>query len=544
MSTQEEKTSRARALWSRFLAAVSPDERAALAITLSAYVIRIIRKPPVWGSSDAADLPALVDTMLCRSHDTLTNLRTVWFYRLGGVEPLLIYLHMAVVKALHLRITETGWEFITLVVGTANVFMGFLFVREVAGVLAGLAAACLVSVCSLDIIQSRHFGAPWMYEELCQITLLYLLLRLPRAKTGKVRFAFHAVLAIYFWTGNQMLGILPVLAYGAVAVLLERDRTEPVLPFLRRCFLGLSLLIPVASMAWLCHVTFVLHQGHLYHALYQKRHILGVYVDHWFADIHSDIGWGATWFGLAAVLVATVSERRLFSTKRLPVVLFVAYASPFWFVIPPGGTLTRGYISYGVTALLLVLSMGMVLAEAKRVVQIAFPACAVLMLAVSAGQSAYHLYASPLITAQGFQGSYTPNNGVKTAALWVRNRPRTSGRVFSDAWGGGGLEPQLMQMYFRRPYYAMSDAQPATLPYESFKRSASLIDYLVVLPANRGLVTRYFGATFKEGLRVTEDGKEVLLVYARAETVGAVQKMEVSQGDREFERKYSMLCGE
>src|SRR5205814_7566720 len=127
----------------------------------------------------------------------------------------------------------------------------------------------------------------WQYEEFCQIGLSYLLLTLPRAKGKARRFVFHLLLAVYFWTGNQMLGIFPVLLYGAIAIVLERDRDESVPSFLGRCFGGWSTLVPIASMALLCYATFVLRQGHLFHALYQKRHVPGFYVGHWFEDIHN-----------------------------------------------------------------------------------------------------------------------------------------------------------------------------------------------------------------------------------------------------------------
>ena len=97
----------------------------------------------------------------------------------------------------------------------------------------------------------------------------------------------------------------------------------------------------------------MLREGHLAHALFDKPHQLGFYADHWLDDMSFDIGPAVTWFGLAAVVVAT-AERRVFSKRRLLVVLFVCYAAPFWCAVPPESTLTRGYISYGVGALLLV----------------------------------------------------------------------------------------------------------------------------------------------------------------------------------------------
>jgi hypothetical protein len=531
---------RVRAGFSR----VRPAEGAAMGIAVAAFALRLVRRSPVWGGSDAGELPQVIERLVCQPGSVAADLRKLVLYRLGGVESVLVYLQMSAMSLLRLRVSEFHWELAALLVGTANVYLGFLVARELAGPKAGLLAASLLAVCPLNIIQSRHLGAPWMYEQFCQFFLTYLLLRLPKGPMAGGRLAFHGTLAVYFWTGNQMPGIVPVLVYGMIAAALERAPGERALAFLGRCYGGRFLLIPAASLAMLLYVTFELREGHLAHALFDKRHETGFYVDHWFDDMFSDLGPGVTWFGIAALVIATASVPRFFSKTRLPVVLFLAYASPFWFVIPPGTTLTRGYITYGIGALLLVLAIALFLAESRPVARIAFPAIAVLMLVVNSGQSAFHLYSEKLLSVKGFQGSYTPNNGVKTAALWVRKRPRTNGRVFSDASGGTGLEPPLMGIYFGRPHFSLYDAVPATLPYDRFKGQADEMDYLVILPGNRRLATQYFGDAFQEALRVTEQGRgELLVVYARAGTVGSSTSIDVADGDREFDSRYSLLCG-
>jgi hypothetical protein len=520
-------------------------ELAALGVAVTAFLLRLVRRSPVWGGSDAADLPALIEGMVCEPGSVAGDLRKLALYRLGGVESVLVYLQMSALSLVHLRVSEFHWELLALLVGTANVYLGFLVAGELAGPKAGLLAAILLAVCPLNIIQSRHLGAPWMYEQFCQFFLTYLLLRLARAPTRKgFKLAFHVTLAVYFWTGNQMPGIAPVLVYGLITAAVERDRAERARHFLWDRYGGKFVFLPVLSLGTLLYFTFVRREGHLAHALFDKRHETGFYVDHWFDDMFSDLGPGITWFGIAALVIATASVRGIFSKARLPVVLFLSYASPFWFLIPPGTTLTRGYITYGVGALLLVLALALFLAESRLLPRILFPAVAAVMLLVNSGQSAFHLYQEKLLSVKGFQGSFTPNNGVKTAALWIRSRPRTNGRVFSDASGGTGLEPPLMGIYFSRPHFSLYDAFPATLPYARFQRQAGDIDYLVVLPANRRLVAEYFGDAFQEALRVTEEGRgELLLVYARAGTFTSRTSMDVVVGDRQFDARYSLLCG-
>jgi len=52
------------------------------------------------------------------------------------------------------------------------------------------------------------------------------------------------------------------------------------------------------------------------------------------------------------------------------------------------------------------------------------------------------------------------------------------------------------------------------------------------------------GDAFKEALRVTEEGRgELLLVYARAGTFASRTSIDVAVGDRQFDSRYSLLCG-
>jgi hypothetical protein len=514
-----------------------------LLILLLALVLRLVRRSPVWGGSDAADMPEMVDSVLCRPGRFLDGLTEMALYRLGGVQSSLLYLQMSVMRLLHLRVTEFDWELLTLLVGLGNVYLAYRVAKELAGVESGLMAALLLAVCPITLIQCRHLGAPWMFEEAFQLLLVLLLLRLQKEPTRGTTVAFYVTIACYFWAGNQMMGIFPVLAFGVVSGLLERTDGSSWSEFLRKRYASFAIIVPLASLAVLLRCTFVLRRGHLAHALFDKRHVLGFYMARWFEDMSTDVGPAVTWFGLGALLLAAVSEKRLFTVQRLPTVLFLCYAGPFWCLVPPGSTLTRGYITYGISALLVVLATATYRAALAPAARRVLPAVASLILLVEDGQSAYHLYALSLLSVRGFQGSYTRDNGVKAAAVWIRERPRTGRRIFSDASGGTGLEPSLMRMYFRRPFLAMFDASPATRPYEVFRKQAKEMEHLVVSPGAEPMVTRYFGTAFHQVLRVLDDGEPRLLVYERGESTEPPANVEAAAGNREFDRKYSLLCG-
>jgi hypothetical protein len=476
----------------------------------------------------------------------LEQLQNAALYRLGGVEPLLLYIQMMIVRVTHLRVAEVGWEILTLVVGSATVVLAFFVVAELQGRKVGLLAGLLLAVNPLSIMQSRSLAAPWAYEEFFQVLIIYYILCLPYAPKPAARIGFHLAIATYLWAGNQMLGIFPVLAFGVVAMTRERPAGAQSARFLWRSYGGWSVVLPVVSLFLLLYSTFILRKGHLAHALFDKEHELGFYLDHWIDDMSSDIGPAVTWIGLASVLLSLFYERHVFAKGRILVLLFICYAAPFWFLVPPHSTLTRGYITYGLAAMLLVLAATPFISEAGRPwLRFILPSFVILGLLITAGHSAYGLYDSSLLSARAFQGSYRADSGIKAAAWWIRSQPNEGGRIFSDAWGGGGLEPPLMDIYFKRPYFAIYDAPAAQSAYERFKSHAQQIDYLLIRPEDRGLARRYFGNTFHEAARITgAEGGELLVIYTRGEANQAVTTIDAREGGKAFDARYSLLCTE
>ena len=509
-------------------------------IALLGFALRVYRRSPVWGSSDAADLPRLVDHLLCRPGSVVSDLGDLALYRLGGVQPVLLYLQMSVLRLLGVRVGEFLWDLPELLAGTAAIYVAYLLGRQLATRSAGVTAAALIAVSPMAIMQSRHSGAPWMFEELLQLVILLLSLKLVEAPTPRLRVGFHLALACYFWAGNQMLGIVPVVAYAvACVVFAEKDAVRRAL---LRHFGGWTLVVPVASLLVLLYLTFALRIGHLAHALFAKKHHPGFYFAHWLDDMAVDVGPAITWMALSVLVLWTLSEKGLLTPARSLLVLFVAYALPFWVLIPPHSTLTRGYITYGLHALLLVLAVGAARLRLPLAARLSLPVLAGVILLCESSQSVFRVFSSELIGVKGFQGSFIPNSGVKSAAGWIRKQPHSEGRVFSDASGGSGLEPPLMAMYFRLPYLAEFDASSPSHPYKVFARRKDEIDYLVIEPGNRPLVDRFFGEDFKEAARI-KDGKEQLLTVFARQHQGGVEDVDVAQGDRDFGRSFSLLCG-
>jgi hypothetical protein len=155
----------------------------------------------------------------------------------------------------------------------------------------------------------RHLGAPWPYEEGCQYLILFLAIAHVRRPRLALRIGLTVALALYFWVGNQGLGILPVLAYVLAAGYAERRNEETAGAFLRARATAWFAL-PLSSLALLFYCTFELRKGHLYHALYHRPHTLGLYASQWFRDASLAIGQSATYLAIGLAIIGAVAERR------------------------------------------------------------------------------------------------------------------------------------------------------------------------------------------------------------------------------------------
>jgi len=426
-------------------------------------------------------------------------------------------------------------------VGALCSYVAFLIGRRLAGSAAGLAAAALLAASPLNIMESRHLGAPWMYEEVLQLVISWLVLQLHDAPSGRLRVALPVVVGASVWSGNQMMATVPLLAYGVVAGTRERSQGASVGEYLRLRYLTAWWVLPSVSTALLAYDAVALRRGHLFHALFEKRHELGWYGQNWWQDLKWALGNVGVWFAVLGFVLFASGVRRLLSLQLLPLVAFVVYTAPFLLTIPPGSTFTRGYIVHGVNALLLLTAVAYHRAPWPRVAAYLATGGLCLLLLLGAGESAYGWWKHPLLGTRNFHGTYVANVGFKAAAEWVRRNARPGDRVFSDAAGGAGLEPPLVAMYFDMPYYALYDA-PQIEPYRRFAPRARDVTTLVVQAKNRGLVTRHFGPEFREAAVVsTAERGEVLRVFDRRHE-GPPDRVLSVEADPAFDAKYSLLC--
>jgi hypothetical protein len=196
---------------------------------------------------------------------------------------------------------------------------------------------------------------------------------------------------------------------------------------------------------------------------------------------------------------------------------------------------------YGVSALLVAGATAAFSARLRLVrapLLVGIVGCVLVLVTL---KSTYRLVDTDLVPTRGFQGTFSRNNGIKTASGWIRSRGRARGRVFSDAYGGSGLEPSVVDMYTQRATYGLFDGPTGSAVYGRFAKDAKRIQYLLVSPENQPLAAAYF-PTFTAALDVTSGDDGVILSVYVNEPVTKRERIDVADGDRGFEATFSMMC--
>lgn len=515
--------------------------RFGIAIALAAVLLRAHRLSEVFGSSDAADLAWTIVKKVCGDAGIGDALSTLVQFRLGGVQPIVVYVHAAIAQALGFSLDAQTWVATTIIVSALSVFCAYLLGTELVGTAAGLWAGSLLAVSPIHVMLGRHLGAPWAYEIFFQLLVLFLLVKQIRQPSSWYMAALCVSVALYLWCGNQMMAIFPVLGFGGIVGYWDGERKGPI-AYARSRFLSAWLLVPAASLACLLWLTYEHREGHLAHALFDKHKELGWHLLNWFSDLIRDIGYGPTWIGLLCLCLALAFWKDLLRLRGLPVVYFLCYAVPFWIWISRRTTLTTGYVVYSITALLVITALAPMRALGSTRLRHVLPMISAALLLLGTFDSVYReLGTRALLGVRGFQGSYGNNMATTAAAAFIRQHSGNDrSRVFSDASGGAGLEPPIMRLYFRRPSYSVYDAPSPDVPYRKFRRQKDKIDYLVVKVANAGLVERYFGSTFHLAAKIGA-GRHGLQVYSRS-TPSSIETIEPAEGHQLYAKLYPELC--
>jgi hypothetical protein len=98
-------------------------------------------------------------------------------------------------------------------------------------------------------------------------------------------------------------------------------------------------------------------------------------------------------------------------------------------------------------------------------------------------------------------------------------------------------------MFTQRATYGLFDGPTNTKAYAQFAKDAKRIEYLLVSPENQQLAATYF-PTFTAALDVVSSDDGVILSVYTNRPVKKRERIDVAEGDRQFDTTYSMMCSD
>jgi hypothetical protein len=168
----------------------------------------------------------------------------------------------------------------------------------------------------------------------------------------------------------------------------------------------------------------------------------------------------------------------------------------------------------------------------RRVAAVLVGAC---LIALLGGRSLSMIFSVPMPDFVGngtANGAVFPDQGLKAAAWWVRERTEPEQSVFAD-WI---FEPYQMSYYFHRPFVAVTDAKGPLEAYTLLTSQQTPPTYYLVLPGNEQLLQEYASSTPTLRATVTVNGEPKLLIFG--EGSGEPETILAEQANALFDEQF------
>ncbi|MFC2162749.1 hypothetical protein ACFLRF_03635, partial [Candidatus Altiarchaeota archaeon] len=466
--------------------------------------------------------------------------------------------YMRFIGIMGLAVTETAWGLLFVALGCSTLIATFFFVKAfIRRDLHALTSVLLLGLLPLHVGISRSTGHAHnilpMVLEVCMLVFFDRYLRSDRRVDLYLASSMLAASALShtLFPLTFMPLVYLVLHYSAgdinerISMALSRIiriyKGEPVLAILLAASILVSLL--AATLFSGSNVSFSI-------GLHLKAYLINAFFF---------LGYVIPFLAALAVIKGV---RGLFSFKltSLPLVWAISHSLPFIMIFDR--CLTGHFILPASSIMVLAgIYIAGLASEGKRILAILLCVLVIasftpqLMDVLGLEDQGYLDRLSPqaMICGQSFSGdciispckwifpgTVYPDNGVKTAAFWIREHTRADSPVFSDASGGAGIEYNLLRYYTHRASIVLNDATTVQSVY-IFNQTRDRLDTLLIRPENDLLFHGLMGGEFVKSASIRCRGRMVLYVYTRQRFYEHPVTLDVEEFNQRYDEKYALI---
>lgn len=460
-------------------------------------------------------------------------------------------LFIMAVKSLGFGITEFIWKLPIVLLSTAIVFPAYYLARIFTSRRTAMMSAAFILFLPLSFAFSRSAGSYHASVDLFFQVLVVLMFCKYFSEGRRYALLASLSLAVYLLSGSFFPMMVALIIYMGFVYSFDGSFIEAVKKTAAKLSDFRIWLMPLISFIILLTIFFgtKLALGRYGGDLAHTTSLSGINyfyfaVDFpgYMASLYKNFGMVVFPFTILA-LVYSLRFLKGFRKETIFLAWFALFAAPFVLFIHYDYYYT--YVTYSACAALMLVPI--VMEDISKRYKKYAPSCLSLimeslmfiilaLLVVSSIGSAYDIKVPESMTVARVLGTYSGDNGAKTAGYWVRENTSPEAKVYSDANGGGGLEPWIVIYYTLREPITIFDAELEDIRALFLERFNDA-DVFLITPQNKAWAEQNSPGKIFLNAVIKSDGKDVLYIYSKNDI--PLRVMDTEEYNDRFDRKYS-----
>ena len=488
-------------------------------------------------SDDAGFLLAGLDFFHFFDEPSIENL-IIYSFRLAafGWGPFTIFvtvINVAFFSILNIPLSEFVLRLPFIFFGAISPIVAFFFVKRFHNEKSAVLSALLVTVLPIHIIQSVRPGGNWLIAATLLMASLYFFAEYAKSSGSRYSVITPFLIALYFLTDNQFLGIIPLLIFTS---LLFQDRKnlfdrikETFLIFSPKFFVIFFLIFSPVLLQFLYYANQGTPQyGFLGHFL-EKTLSPGFYVFYILGLLKDYLGGALLLLLPFSLLTGLYSAIRL-EKKSIFFIWFLVYSIPYFFLLPPSLTGPGMYLigaafSSTILASILLTDLFDFIRKKTNNLRIHFlsPFADFLLIIVT-----FSYFFTPTYVANDLENS--AGRGLRTAGYFIRENFSEEVLILTD------FEPSVARIYFGREPIAEYDLSLSEFR-DFFNRTAEKADLIVLSETAYLNLKDELPQAQSLAAVVKRENKDLLFISSK-NGKNSIQQLDVNEYDILFTEKY------